>query len=170
MSRNVFEDYMDLTGYLPVLKHPFPGGSDFGILKEGGRYMSEAEVRASMKRRFGDVGNKLAGRHFDSRYPKNVVNMQVWGTTVTKTGVVKNQFPSVPPITNSGGDVVEYSGESIPEMKAPQIMDNGPLVGYGANSTSAQMGKPKLSAAGVGIGAMLVVLAIAVMFLRGGNK
>jgi hypothetical protein len=98
MSRNVIEDYKVITGYLPVLKAPFPHGGNVGRLNVGETWKTEAEVREYMIRRGFGTKQELAKMHFDNSLSKETVNKQVWGVTVTHSGVIKNQYPDIPPI------------------------------------------------------------------------
>jgi hypothetical protein len=172
MSRNVIEDYKVITGYLPVLKAPFPHGGNVGRLNVGETWKTEAEVRAYMIRRGFGTKQELAKMHFDNSLPRGTVNQQVWGTTVTHSNVIKNMYPDIPPIevkyqpdAPKGGFVVvkdlppapkEFGdAKAIGEMIVPT---EPPLeqVGIGVN----KMGHSAVqSSKGLMTGASMVVVA-----------
>jgi hypothetical protein len=173
MSRNVIEDYMVITGYLPVLKAPFPHGGNVGRLNVGETWKTEAEVRAYMIRRGFGTKQELAKMHFDNSLSKETVNQQVWGVTVTHSGVIKNQYPDIPPIdvkyqpdAPKGGFVVVKHLPQAPkefgDAKAIGEMIEKPAqplaqVGIGVN----EIGKGAVSdSKGLMTGASMAVVAI----------
>jgi hypothetical protein len=165
MARNVFEDYMHITGYLPVLKHPFPHGGSKGRLMEGETWKTEAQVREYMVYRgFGSV-QELAKMHFDNSHPKATVNAQVWGVTVTHSGVIKNQYPDIPPIVIMAQPAhVEGPRSTVTEPLSGMV---GAPVG---KDKIAGVGKQPIAAGGIGMVAIAVIVAIGYMlFVRRGK-
>jgi hypothetical protein len=139
MARNVIEDYKVITGYLPVLKAPFPHGGSVGRLMPGETWKTEVEVREYMIYRGFGTKQELEKMHFDNSLSKETVNKQVWGVTVTHSGIIKNQYPDIPPIdvkyqpqTPKGFVDVKGGGEMIEDVVHPLEQ-----VGIGVN----QIGK-----------------------------
>ena len=158
MSRNVIEDYKVITGYLPVLKHPFPHGGSIGHLEPGERWKTEVEVRDYMiYRGFGTV-QELERMHFDNSHPKETVNRQVWGVTVTHSGVIKNQYPDIPPIDVKYQPQTPKIHGSIEETGKRDIPTAAPLVpvGIGVNRMGSDATK---DSKGLMAGASMAVIA-----------
>jgi hypothetical protein len=169
MSRNVIEDYKVITGYLPVLKAPFPHGGNVGHLNVGETWKTETEVREYMIRRGFGTKQELAKMHFDNSLSKETVNKQVWGVTVTHSGVIKNQYPDIPPIE------VKYQPEkpkgytNIPGGEMVEtVMPSLEQVGIGVNkmgNSPVQSNKGLMTGASMAV--VAVIFAIGYLIMRG---
>lgn len=158
MARNVIEDYKVITGYLPVLKKSVYGGNP-GRLMQGETWKTEAEVREYMIRRGFGAKAELERMHFDNSLPRETVNKQVWGVTVTHSGVIKNQYPDVPPIDVKSQPQMPKGFGDIKDTGMMEIPTPAPLVpvGIGVNKVG---GGAIRDNKGIMTGASMAVVAL----------
>jgi hypothetical protein len=169
MSRNVIEDYTHITGYLPVLKAPFPHGGSVGHLMPGETWKTEGEVRTYMLYRGFGTKQELAKMHFDNSLSKETVNKQVWGVTVTHSGVIKNQYPDIPPIEvkyqpAKPKGFTDITGGEMVIPTAPALEQVG--IGVNRMGHSAVQSSKGLMA-GASMAVVAVIFAIGYLIMRG---
>jgi hypothetical protein len=168
MARNVIEDYKVITGYLPVLKSPFPHGGSVGHLMPGETWKTEGEVRDYMIYRGFGTKQELAKMHFDNSLPRETVNKQVWGVTVTHSGVIKNQYPDIPPIEIKYQPAKPKGFSNIGGGELVLVTQPLEQVGIGVNKmghSAVQSSKGLM--AGASMAVVAVIFAIGYLIMRG---
>jgi len=159
MSRNVYEDYMNLTGHLPVIERDkavcWKGEQLYitgNACYEGApKYLSAGETREYMISRFGYRANELAYKTFDPTLEKKVLAEQVRGVTITEAGILKN-FGEAPDIKIQEGIEMSYV-DGDKDQDAPGIVGNF-----------------RSRVAGIGLIGVAVILAIGYLLMAGRKR
>ena len=159
MSRNAYEDYMNLTGHLPVIKRDMAVCWKGEQLYIGGdacyegapKYLSAAETREYMVKRFGYRANELGYKTFDPKLEKEVLAEEVRGVTITEAGVLKN-FSKAPDIKVQEGIEMGYVDGDVDQ--------DVPGAGSGSGGLKMKLG-------GFGFVAIAVIVALGYMLIAG---